>query len=93
MTINPFETDAVEEETTRRFLCCLHNVSDKSDFDGIMPRDIYNKLGYETVTGEDSITQRVQWMVNSCMMAGYIEPVGDTDKINMTDDGHKHCLS
>jgi hypothetical protein len=27
MTLNPFENDAIEEETTRRFLCCLHNLS------------------------------------------------------------------
>ena len=45
MTLNPFENDAIEEETTRRFPCCLHNLSDKDGFDGMMPRDIYNRLG------------------------------------------------
>ena len=68
MTLNPFENDAIEEETTRRFLCCLHALSDKDGFDGMVPRDIYNRLGYEAVTGEDAITQRVHWIVNSCTM-------------------------
>ena len=93
MTLNPFENDAIEEETTRRFLCCLHNLSDKDGFDGMMPRDIYNRLGYEAVLGEDATGQRVDWIVNSCTMKGYIEPAENTDKIQMTDDGHKHCLS
>ena len=90
MTLNPFENDAIEEETTRRFLCCLHNLSDKDGFDGMMPRDIYNRLGYEAVTGEDAVAESI---VNSCTKKGYIEHTENTDKINMTDDGHKHCLS
>jgi hypothetical protein len=90
MTLNPFENNAIEEETTRRFLCCLHNLSYNDGFDGMMPRDIYNRLGY--VTGEEAIAQRVQWIVNICAMKGYIEPTENTDKIILTDDGHKYCL-
>jgi len=43
----------------------------------MMPRDIYNLLGY--VTGEDTITRKVQVIVNSRAMKGYIEPE-NTDK-------------
>jgi hypothetical protein len=93
MAMNPFETAAVEENTTRMFLCCLHNLSDKNDFDGMMPRDIYNRLGLEAVTGKDAIAQKVQWLVNSCLQSGYIEPVGNTGRIKMTANGHKRCLS
>ena len=91
MSANPFETDAVEQDTTRMFLCCLHNLSaDKKHFDGMIPTDIYNQLGLEAVIRKD---ERVEWLVSNCLQRGYIEPVGDTGRINMTACGHQLCLS
>jgi hypothetical protein len=91
MPTNPFESDAVEQDTTRKFLCYLHNLSaDKKGFDGMMPTDIYDRLELETVPRKD---ERVEWMVNNCLQRGYIKPVGDSGRINMTICGHGLCLS
>jgi len=80
-----------QQDTTRMFLCCLHNISaDKKHFDGMMPTDIYNQLGLEAVIRKD---ERVEWLVSNCLQRGYIEPVGDTGRINMTACGHQLCLS
>ena len=87
MSANPFETDAAARYDSYVPLLFSQSVF---HFDGMMPTDIYNQLGLEAVIRKD---ERVEWLVSNCLQRGYIEPVGDTGRINMTACGHQLCLS
>ena len=94
MSANPFVTSDVDYQITRRFLCCLYQLSrNRNDVhqNGMVPRDIYNLLELSS-EGEEPVNQKVQWLVDRCREKGYIEP-GDNGRIKITDDGNKHCES
>lgn len=52
--MDPFENPIDEEQTTPKFLCCLHNLSGKKGVrvNGMMPADIYKRLGQEAAEGK-----------------------------------------
>jgi hypothetical protein len=90
MTTNPFGNP--NYQTTRKFLCCLHNRSDKTHLllNGLTPTEVYDQLGFEA-TEENLKTQTINQLVTGCEQNGYIERVGNTGKIRMTADGFKLC--
>jgi len=65
----------------------LHNLS--ADKEGFDVTAVYDMLELKGVPRKD---ERVQWMVDNCLQRGYIKPVGDSGRINMTICGHELCL-
>lgn len=85
------------DEITRKFLCCLHNRTDKTDLllAGLTPLEVYNKISegvFDTAEGEHR-SRIIDELVVGCERNGYIERVGDTGKIRMTPAGIRLCNS
>jgi hypothetical protein len=92
MITSPFGNPT--DPTTRKFLCCLHNRTDRTDLllNGLTPVEVYNQLGLEVTEGRDK-AQIIAELVTGCKQNGYIEHVGGTGKIRMTAAGIKLCNS
>jgi hypothetical protein len=81
-----------KEPTTRKFLCCLHNRTERTDLllNGLTPIEVYNQLGVGATEGRDR-TRTIDQLVIGCERNGYVERVGG--KIRMTVAGIRLCNS
>ncbi|MFZ0510993.1 MAG: hypothetical protein WAM14_05260 [Candidatus Nitrosopolaris sp.] len=67
-----------------------HGTSQKSM--KMTPRDIYDRLGMEAVTGEDLKNPRVERLVTNNLKSHYITLNGSTGRVKMTDPDN-YCYS
>jgi hypothetical protein len=95
MSDTPF-TGEEESVMTRNFLCCLYwesrNTLEVSK-DGMRPREIYDKLGSEGITGENLKNQRSNILVQNNLKCGHITRNESTGKVKMTEAGNNYCYS
>jgi hypothetical protein len=66
MSTNPFM--AHDNDTTRKFLCCLHNRTDTDEkhLNGLTPEEVYNKMDEAALEGE-ATTLIINQLVTACI--------------------------